>query len=255
MAGCSGANHNKPNPREKTTMKNTLIIALCASLLAMSPAPARAENTLSATVTAGYQSRYMLYGYRLSSHLYMTDVYLYYPVNQQVSVWGGSWYGYQSGGAYSEVDVYGGVDYAINANLTAGLAYSLFNYLEVPFETSDHVSEFAAHLTATAGLFTFELRNHYDDGAEGHLLRGVLYASQALGEKLTLELKAEAGYAFDYFIDGNAWNHADVRLSVPYQATAAISVTPYLARSIALEAIDAFEEDETYGGVSVSYTF
>jgi hypothetical protein len=236
-------------------MKHIITACLLVATLLTMPRAARAENALSTTLTAGYQSRYMLYGYRLSSHLYMADIYLYYPVNEQVSVWGGSWYGYQSGGTYSEVDVYGGVDYALNARLTAGLAYSLFNYLEVPFETSDHVSEFAAHLTATAGPFTFELRNHYDNGAEGHLLRGVVYASHPLGEKLSLDLKAEAGYAFDYFIDGNAWNHADVKWSVPYQFSGAITITPYLARSFALEAIDAFEEDRTYGGVSMSYSF
>lgn len=236
-------------------MKKILTIAAGTALLATFSPALRAESALSTTVTAGYQSRYMLYGYNLSSHLYMADVYLYYPVNEQISVWGGSWYGHQNGGAYREVDVYGGVDYAINANVTAGLAYSLFNYLEVPFETSDHVSEFAAHLTASAGPFTLELRDHYDDSAEGHLLRAVLYASQSVTDKITLSLKAEAGYAIDYFIEGNEWNHADIRLSVPWQATASISVTPYLARSIAFEAIDDYEDDVTYGGISASYGF
>ncbi|MGA1193479.1 MAG: hypothetical protein ACO398_02975 [Kiritimatiellia bacterium] len=235
-------------------MKQVLRIILCAFALSQSPL-VHAENALSTTITAGYQSRYVLYGYHLSSHLYMTDIYLYYPLNEKVSAWGGSWFGYQSGGTYSEIDVYGGVDYSVNANLTAGLAYSLFNYLDVPFETDDQVSEFAVHLTATAGPLTFELRNHYDTGAEGHLLRGVLYTGHQLNEKLALNLKAEAGYAFDYFIDGNAWNHADLRLSAPYQATESVSINPYIARSIALEAIDSFEKDETYGGISVSYAF
>jgi hypothetical protein len=231
-----------------------ITLLMFATMFALT-ARATEEPALSTTVTVGYDSRYVLYGYRLSRHLYKGDVYLYYPVSDKVSVWGGAWYGYLTDGTYNELDVYGGVDYAISENVSAGLAYSLFNYFEVPYETRDNVSEFAAHVTAYAGPLTLQVREHYDTYADGSLVRGIATLTQPVGDELTLKLEAEGGYAFEYFIEGNRWNHAQVKLSAPYMATAEITVTPFIARSIPLAAIDDFEQYETYGGLSVSYSF
>jgi len=241
----------------KTLLHSLLILAATLSVY-----PVQAEETsmpkesaLSTTVTLGYDSRYVLYGYRLSRHLYHADVYLYYPVNDRVSVWGGSWYGYLTDGTYHEVDVYGGVDYAWSDTLSAGIAYSLFNYIEVPFPTSDQAHEIAVHLTHATEQFSLSLRNHYDSEAEGCLLRAIGEFIQPLTEKLSVSLGAEASYAFDYFISGNLWNHAQVTIKAPYQVTDAVGITPFIARSIPLAAIDDFEQYETFGGISVSWSF
>ena len=232
----------------------TILLAAAALLTAAKPVQAE-EPTLSTTVTLGYQSRYVLYGYRLSRHLYHADVYLHYPLNEKVSLWGGSWYGYLTDGTYHEIDVYAGVDYALTESLSAGLAYSLFNYIEVPFPTSDQAHEIAAHITYYGEQYSLSLRNHYDSEAEGHLLRAIGEFTQPLTENLSAVLNAEAGYAFRYFIPGNLWNHAQVKLSAPYQINDALSVSPFIARSIPLAAIDDFEEYETFSGISASLSF
>jgi len=239
----------------KHLVKQACLITTLSTLLTLAALPGQAAGPVSTTLTTAYQSRYVLYGYRLSRHLYSADLYLYAPASERMAVWGGGWYGYLTDGTYQEIDVYGGIDYTINATFSAGISYALFNYLEVPFETSDHVSEFTAHATAATGPITLGLRAHYDTEAEGALLRGQVSTAHPLTTRWTLQLQAEAGYAIDYFIDSNAWNHANTELALTFQASPAISLTPYIAHSWPLAAIDAFEQNETYGGLRVAYTF
>jgi hypothetical protein len=236
-------------------MKNTIFTFL-AFVALTAAAPVRAqESSLSTTLTVGYDSRYVLYGYRLSRHLYHADVYLYQPINDKTSVWGGSWYGYLTDGTYHEVDVYGGVDRMLTDTISVGLAYSLFNYIEVPFETDDRESEFAAHLSYTGEHLSLSLREQYDTGARGSLMRALAGWTQGVSDKVAIKAGAEAGYAFGYFIDGNLWNHAKLSLQAPYQWSDTVSISPFIARSIPLAAIDDFEQYETIYGINVSATF
>ncbi|HMO05285.1 MAG TPA: hypothetical protein PKC67_12545 [Kiritimatiellia bacterium] len=236
-------------------MKKTLALFALITLF-NTAAPIHAESSpVSTTFTTAYESRYVLYGYRLSRHLYMADIYLFKPLDENTSIWGGVWYGYLTDGTYQEVDVYGGIDRMITDTLTLGLAYSLFNYIEVPFPTSDHVSEFAAHATYASGGLSLQLREQYDTEADGHLVRAIGSYTLPLADSVSLVLGAEAGYAFNYFIDGNLWNHAEVSAKTPWQLNDQWSISPFIARSIPLAAIDDFEEYETYGGISASYTF
>lgn len=232
----------------------TILLALTALITLVAPVCAE-SSPVSATITTAYESRYVLYGYRLSRHLYMVDLYLFKPLDEKTSIWGGAWYGYLTDGTYHEVDVYGGIDRMITDTLTLGLAYSLFNYIEVPFPTSDHVSEFAAHATYASGGLSLQLREQYDTEAEGHLIRAIGSYTLPLAGSVSLVLGAEAGYAVEYFIEGNLWNHAEVSAKTPWQLNDRWSISPFIARSIPLAAIDDFEQYETYGGISASYTF
>lgn len=236
-------------------MKRTITLLALTSLF-NTATPVHAESSpVTATLTTAYESRYVLYGYRLSRHLYTADLYLFKPLSEKTSIWGGTWYGYLTDGTYHEVDVYGGIDRMITDTVTLGLAYSLFNYIEVPFPTSDHVSEFAAHATYASGGLSLQLREQYDTEADGHLVRAIGSYTLPLADSVSLVLGAEAGYAFKYFIDGNLWNHAEVSAKTPWQLNDRWSISPFIARSIPLAAIDDFEEYETYGGISASYTF
>lgn len=236
-------------------MKNTIYILLALISLVTSATVRAQESSLSTTLTVGYDSRYVLYGYRLSRHLYHADVYLYQPIDDKTSVWGGSWYGYLTDGTYNEVDVYGGVDRMLTETISAGLAYSLFNYIEVPFETDDRESEFAAHVSYAGEHLSLSLREQYDTGAEGSLMRAITSWTQGVCDKVTVKAGAEAGYAFGYYIDGNLWNHAKLILQTPYQWSESMSISPFIARSIPLAAIDSFEQYETIYGINVSATF
>ncbi|HMO52396.1 MAG TPA: hypothetical protein PKE26_13090 [Kiritimatiellia bacterium] len=219
---------------------------------------ARAEPTepaLSGAWTAGYDSRYVLYGYRLSRHLLHTDIYLHYPLSESLSLWGGSWFGYLPDGTYRELDGYVGLDYQLGDWLSVGAAYSIFYYIEAPFPTSDQAHEFAAHVTAATGGWTLSLREHYDTEADGHLIRGMVDYALPLTDRVGLNFGAEAGYSLYYFTQGNQWNHALGTITAPMALTGALSFSPYISRSIPLAAIKDFERYETVWGGAFSLGF
>ena len=223
----------------------------------MLPFCARAEEAtldLAATFSLGYDSRYVLYGYRLSRHLWHADLGLYAPLSETVSVWGGAWYGYLTDGTYREADVYGGLDRALTDTVSVGLAYSLFNYMEVPFPASSQSHEVAAHVTYLQERFSLTTRAQYDTDGSGFLLRGVGALTQPVNDRVTLALSAEAGYSLHYFVSGNRWNHALFKLALPIAVTDSVSCRLFVARSVPLSAIRDFEEYETYGGLSVSWS-
>lgn len=213
-----------------------------------------AWENLSTTLTVGYDSRYVLYGYRLSRHLWHADVWLTYPLNDKVTLTGGSWYGHLTDGTYRELDAYAGADYALTGSIYVGFQYSYFDYLETAWGDGD-AHEIAAHVSYWGEHLSLSLRNQYDNEAEGSLVRMLAGYALPLCSKVTLKVEAEAGYAFGYYIDGNAWNHAQVKVSLPYQIDDRFALTPFIAYTAPLAAIDAFEEEEVYYGLSGSVTF
>lgn len=242
------------------------IAALLFSLSLLTPAfakeplpPVEAETSqfddLSTSLTLGYDSRYILYGYRLGHHLFHGDVYFYLPVSEKLSAWAGSWYGATTDGNYNEVDLYAGLDVALCDYASVGVGYSIFHYLEVPFETSGEAHEGMLRLSVYQGPMTLSLRAHYDSEANGILYRGTAEYTRPLAEKLALYASAEYGYAADYFIDGDEPNHAYFVLRLPIQITPSLSAAPFVAHSIPLEAIDDFEEEQSIGGLWITASF
>lgn len=234
-------------------MKKLILLSLLFNLAI--PAFSKDWNNISTTVTLGYESRYVLYGYRLSKHLWHADVYFSMPAGERLTVWAGSWFGTLPDGTYNEIDFYTGADYQLTDHISAGLAYSIFNYLEAPFPTSQQAHEISGHLTMTAGPFTLSLRDLYDSEAEGHLARAVAAFDHPITDTVGLSLSAEYGYSFDYFAAGDGLNHALFKAAVPMQMNKTWTVSPFIAQSLALDVIDSFEEDQFYGGVFVSTTF
>ena len=211
-----------------------------------------AWDALSTTLTLGYNSHYVLYGYQLDDPLWHADIWLSYSLNDKVTLTGGSWYGILSDRTYEEIDGSVGVDYALTGNLYTGVQYSLFTYLEAPWG-SGQSHELAAHISYWGKNVSLSLRNQYDTEGEGSLTRAIAGYSLPFLEKFTFKLDAEAGYAFGYYTFGeNAWNHAQINASLPFQMSSRFALIPFIAHSVPLAAIDAFEEEVTYYGLSIS---
>lgn len=206
----------------------------------------------SLTLTTGYDSRSVLYGYRLSRHLIHADLYAWRPITDSVSVWAGAWAGYLTDGTYRQVDACAGFDVALSESFSVGLDYTLFGYLEVPFSDKDTVSALAAQAVYQFDGLTLTLRDQYDFEAEGHLARAIASYTRPVAGPVSLRLEAEFGYAFQYYIEGNRPNHALFTLGLPVQINESVGMEVFLSRSLALGAIRAFEEHVTYGGLSLS---
>jgi hypothetical protein len=238
-------------------MKNYLLI-LTTALLALpvfAEEPAAEEaSPLSITLTAGYDSRYMLYGYRLNRHLLGADAYVAYALDDHTTLWGGSWFGIIPDGTYRELDGYVGVDRVLGHGFTAGFAISAFYYVDVPFTQRDVVYELMTHLMYSKGPFSFDLRDHADTLADGHILRSIATYTQPIHDRVSLKGTAEFGYAFEYYIEGNLPNHALFTIEAPTVISPAVWVTPFITRSIPLAASDSFEEEDTIFGGSISWS-
>jgi len=216
---------------------------------------AAAPSSWSRTLTVGYDTRYMLYGYHLNRHLIHADVYTYRPIGDSLSVWADAWAGYLTDNTYRELDVAGGLDVALTEHWSVGIGYSIFGYIDVPFSNRDTDSEIAVQTVYSLDALTLTLRDQYDDEAKGHLLRAIAGYSQPLRGPVSLRLEAEFGYAFEYFIDGHLPNHAIFTLALPIQLTPTIGAEAFVKRSLALESIQAFEADRTYGGLSFNWSW
>ena len=212
-------------------------------------------KNVSTSVTLGYESSYVLYGYHQGPHLFHADVLFWAPVSERLSVWAGSWYGTQMNGTYNEADFYAGVDCQLSDHFSAGLAYSLFNYIETPYPTSKQAHEFSGHLTWSAGPLSLSLKELYDSEGNGHLARAVASFDQPLTDSLGISLSGEYGYSFDYFAVGDGPNHALFKLKLPWQLNEMFSVEPFIAHSLAMDVLDSFEQDHTYGGISLTASF
>lgn len=215
----------------------------------------QASSNVWKTLTLSYESRYVLYGYDQGQNLYHADLCFGMPVNDRLSVWAGSWFGTQFDGEYNEVDFYAGADVQLSDHFSAGLAYSLFNYIETPYPTSKQAHEISGHLTFVSGPFSLSLKDLYDTEGEGHLARAVASIEQPLTDTLSLEFSTEYGWSFDYFAVGDGPNHALFKLAAPWQLNETFSLKPFIAHSLALDVLDSFESDRTYGGLSLSISF
>lgn len=236
-----------------------LPLRIALLLLLAAPAALRAEEAappaLSGSFTAGIDSRYVLYGYRLGRPLYRGELYLSRPAGESWTLWGGSWYGYQQDGSYNELDLYAGADWAAAENLTFGAGASLFNYLEVPFSDDPINSEFTAYLIRAVGPLSLTLREHYDLAAEGHLVRGIASTGCPLAFGASVSLDAEVGYGFRYYSDANGWQYSQFKLEVSRPITKSLSAAAFLARTLALATLEDFEQDDTFWGGSVIWSF
>lgn len=212
-------------------------------------------NNLTTTATLSYDTSYILHGYNFGANLVHADISFWMPVSEKVSVWAGSWYGTQFDETYKEIDFYAGVDYQLTDHVSAGLAYSLFNYMETPYPTSSQAHEFSGHITYVAGPLTLSLHDLYDSEGDGHLTRAIAVYDHRFCDTFGLSLSAEYGYSFDYFEVGDGPNHALFKATFPVQLNDTLSVSPFIAHSIALDVLDSFEKDQTYGGISISATF
>lgn len=237
-------------------MKKALIALCCAAAFAApaySAEPETETSPWSTTLTAGYDSRYLLYGYRLNRNLLKADAYIAYALDEKTTLWGGSWFGIIPDGTYRELDGYVGVDRALGGGFSLGAAVSAFHYIEAPFTDEDVVYELLTHVSYYHDRFNVALKDHVDTESDGHLLRAILTVPLQLTEQLGLAASAEYGYALGYYTDGDKPNHALLKLAAPIALDASLTLTPYIARSIVLDAIEEFEEDDTILGVSLGW--
>lgn len=236
----------------------TLFSLLLAAVLALpawaDDATSGNQQTLAVSAMLQYDSEYILYGYRQDGPLLHATLYLAYPLTDAATLWGGSWFGIIPDGTYRELDGFIGMDYSIWGPLVVGAAGSAFHYIDVPFSEKSMAYELFTHISYYGDRSLVALRDYIDTESHGHLIRLVANYTQPVTKRVSLKGNAEFGYALRYFVSGNHPNDVLLKLEAPIAISESCRISPYIARTFALDAIKDYEKDDTFGGVSISWT-
>lgn len=127
-------------------------------------------------------------------------------------------------------------------------------------EDSHEVSVMAA---TQLSIITLGLGAHYDITNDGWYLEARAATEWKLSERLSLVPSVGIGYAVDYDwqvvtdlgkLDG--FTAVNLTVSAPFQLLNNLTLTPYIAASLPIDALeDAGEDEELFGGLSITLRF
>ena len=208
---------------------------------------------LGATVAVGYDSHYIFRGLNLGENQVTAQVDYQLP-DLPVSI--GAWYGNPTTGTTlnpgggDELDLYATISRSFGS-IDAWLGYTAYLYPEGGSSTN----EVGTGIGTTVGPLDVALGAYYDFDIDGWYLDLTLGHSLELSDMISLNLAAGISYSIDYNSSGSEFNNVLLVASLPIALTDRATLTPYVAGSFALDAIDNVQDDEIFGGVSLSVDF
>lgn len=123
----------------------------------------------------------------------------------------------------------------------------------------DDSLELGIHFSEDIGFATVDFGYYYDTDSDGNYIQGGLSKTIALGDCLDLNLGAGIGYGDEDYTagNGNGGEHVYVRAGLAYSLTETATLNAYIAGNFAYGDLEELvdEEDEVYGGVSLSVSF
>lgn len=210
-----------------------------------------AENWWSAELSAGWDSRYMFRGVSIlgDSGIGWTDL--------SFSTYGftlGAWYANGIDVDYSEIDLYASYAYSLGpVNLEGGGIY--YGYPQ-----DDGIETWELFLKVSTDVIPFltpSLTGYWDiDAIEGGYLEFKLQSSiPVVADVVSIDPFASISYDIEYNSDSNDFNNVQVGVEVPVALSKNITLKGYVAYAWALDAIDDFQDDEFWGGASITFSF
>lgn len=202
--------------------------------------------------TLGYDSKYMWRGLNFLGNKGIATGDLNFSA---YGLNAGVWYAEGLDTHYHEVNFYGsyGHDFGPIA-LEAGYLY--YYYPTDPKPNKTHEVYIAAS-TSVIPYITPSLAFYYDvDVYEGGYLELRFDGSfPVYKEIVSLEPWVSVAYDFDLITYGDNWNNFEVGLAVPFQITDYLSFRTYVAASFPVEELKKYEDNEVWGGASLTFTF
>ncbi|BDS08585.1 hypothetical protein NT6N_36250 [Oceaniferula spumae] len=254
-------------------MKKTIIAA--ASIVALSaPAYAELEGNLSLT----YQSQYSYRGANGiledaaglfgadTEDVFDTELNLSWKLNDQWSLIAGGNVNTLTDTSIDHDRYRGGVRYSTEC-YTLELGYQSQNFRTVlgNIDTDEIYLSVGAKCPLTGADLNLFVA-HDIDLLDGTYVELSGHKSWEVCDKTSVGVTVGVSYSFDYWDNvigtGNDWNNAYITLSLAYNATENLTVTPYVTYSQGFDALDASglpgnleEDDELTFGVKASVKF
>jgi len=212
--------------------------------------PAEEESWWHASLSAGYDSLYMFRGVDVLDGEDLLTVDLNFTAYNFTL---GAWYAADaSGGDYNELDLYASYAWSLGPVAVSG---GVIGYI-YPDEGSDTLELFVSLTTDKVPFVTPTFSAYWDVvEIEGGYLEFKLSKSFALLENISLDPYALVSYDLEYNSEDSDWNNVQVGASLPVKMSENITISPYIAYSWALSAIDDSQDDELWGGAKITFSF
>lgn len=225
-------------------------------------------DELGMTLSAGYDTDYIFRGVDLGHDFVWSQLELTVPVGQEFSFTAGAWYttSFNTPGDFevdSELDLYASLTYTLGLfEVTAG--YTHYSYprggafLSPSGGNGDETNEVYLSVgTSFHEMVDVSLAYYYDFDLETSYIEATAGTSFVVNNEGTISIDPSIGISYVDNDDANVsdWNHAFARVGVPIKLTSTATLEPYVATSIALDAIDNTENDYLWGGISLKVSF
>ena len=235
------------------------------------PGPAPEPTSLwSGSVTLGFDTDYIFRGLHVTDESFTAAIDLNYQISDRLTLNLNAWYlnGSGTGDNYDEVNLYAKLLYKVNDSFSFGPSFRFYDY---PFFGGgsqyepgiEAVFVPCPNTTVNAGLF-------YETETEAWYAElGVSYVYK-INDRFSLVPGALISYLNrDDFSAGpppsgfdiSEFNHAAIYVKAPITLKPNVTLTPYVAWNIPMDAIDDVgglnngQDDEVYGGVSLAVGF
>ena len=222
-------------------------------------APPVAEEETSffkGSLSTGYDSEYIFRGANLSDGSGLVWTNLAVTLFDHLNL--AAWYADVPDTDYSELDLTASLSYSVGiVDLAGGVVW--YYYPDAEDDAIDDTFEPFVSANVNIGSMV-DWFNYigYDTEEDGWYFYSSVSAGIPVTDWLTITPLAGIGYGVDYYADhdsDSAFNQIDLRLTASFALSKTVTLSPYIAGVFPLDAIDNTQEDEFYGGASLSVSF
>ena len=230
-------------------------LILAASANAGTVAPPAVFDTqepfsLGAEISLGYDTKYVFRGVDFGDNLIWGDVNIGVPITDTINFSLGAWYASVADADYDELDVYTGISADLGM-FEVGVGVTYYN---LPRGGGD-IWEPGVSIGTSAGPVDLSFGYYYDTEESGSYFELAAESTIELTDTIALVPGASVSYADSYY-GVSGFNNIGLSLGLPIALTDTATLTPYIAGSIAIDALsDLGEDDHLYGGVALSVSF
>ena len=228
-------------------MKITLPLTLIALALPMS-ASAEVENDIQWGFegVTGYRSSYVYRGFELADNTLDVQLEAEIALSDKFALNVGGWYGTETGeGDFEEAAGFLHLRYLATEHLTLGVSGTYRDFRSSFFRDGVDVGAFGTwHFCRDFGI---TLGGNYDTGAEGWYGNLETRWSKPLSTKAFFSLKTGVSAVNDYY-GRDGMNDAYARVSLTYNVSDTVSLTPFVGGSALLDQ-DDIGDNSVFGGI------
>ena len=250
----------------------------CAKCVA--PQVTQPEEDLGLTLSVGYDSHYFFRGLNLAEDWISTSLDWTLPLTKDLRLDTGASFGTSAGDtARIGRTAFNGASYErleLNANLVAtvgqfdiGVGYRWYHNMGDLANIMEDGNEVGVNLATKLGPINFGLGAYRDFSIDGWFFEAAVNSEIKLCDRVSLVPGVNIGYAdhYSYHLTAfgarpktNSWTNVGVSLALPIKLTKRATLTPYIAGNFPLNDLRSqggfkIEDDQVYGGVSLSVKF